>query len=70
MVINKNIIQIIGEKEMDRKDFLKFSGLAVLSLVGLGKVVSVFTQIDNNKLAITKSHQQIKQGYSSGRYGS
>jgi hypothetical protein len=67
-VINKNILQAIGKKEMDRKDFLKFSGLAILSLVGVGKVVSLLTKTDNSQLAITKPHEQTTRGYSGGGY--
>lgn len=68
-MINKNILNSIGKKEMDRKDFLKLSGLAILSLVGVGKVVSFLTKTDSSKLTITKPHEQITRGYGGGGYG-
>lgn len=72
-MINKNIIQAIGKKEMTRKDFLKFSSLAVLSLVGVGRVVSLLTQPTNSKnVAVNGPNQQQAQmshGYGGGAYG-
>lgn len=68
-MIDKNIVQTIGNKEMDRKDFLKFGGLAVLSLIGVGKVVSLLTKDDSPKLAITKSQKQTVHGYGGSGYG-
>lgn len=67
--INKSTIQAIKDKEMNRKDFLKFSGLIVLSLVGVGKVVSLLTKADSPKLAVTKPHEQTTRGYGGGGYG-
>lgn len=67
-MINKNILNSIGKKEMDRKDFLKFSGLVILSLVGVGRVVSFLTKADDNNLAIAGSHEQTTRGYGSGGY--
>lgn len=65
----KNVLNSVGNKEMDRKDFLKFSGLIVLSLVGVGKVVSLLTKPDNPKLAVTKPNKQATRGYGGGGYG-
>ena len=69
-MIDKNIIQAIKDKEMDRKDFLKFSGLVVLSLVGVSKVVSLLTKPDSPKLAAAKPSKKATRGYGGGGYGS
>ena len=62
----KNIIQTISEKEMDRKEFLKYSGLVLLSLVGFKSVVSLLTKIDNGQIADDK---HTGRGFGSGKYG-
>ena len=67
-MIKKNILQAIREKEMDRKDFLKYSGLAIASVVGFKAVVTLFTQ-DNQKLLANKSQKEATRGFGSGKYG-
>lgn len=67
-MINKQIIQSIKDKEMDRKDFLKYSGLILLSLVGVRTVVSLLTNHDINK-SINSSSKQSTRGFGSGKYG-
>lgn len=69
-MIKTNIVQNIGKKEMDRKDFLKYGGLAVLSLAGVGNIVSVLTRANGGNLTANESHQRIAQGYGSSGYGS
>ena len=69
-MIKTNIVQNIGKKEMDRKDFLKYGGLAVLSLAGVGNIVSVLTRANGSNLATNGSNQKIAQGYGSSGYGS
>lgn len=65
---DKNIIQKITDKEMDRKTFLKFGGLAVLSVVGLKSVVSLLTQ--SERQVITLDAKTTKdRGFGSGKYG-
>jgi len=66
-VSKKNIIQTIREKEMDRKDFLKYSGLALASVVGFKAIVTLFTQ-DNSK-SLTDKSQQSSRGFGGGKYG-
>jgi hypothetical protein len=66
-VSKKNIIQTIREKEMDRKDFLKYGGLALASVVGFKTVVAIFTQ-DNSKSLVDKP-QQSSRGFGGGKYG-
>lgn len=61
-----------GKSGMGQKDFLKLSGLIILSLVGMGKVVSLLTPLltkpDDKKLAIAESQKQTTRGYGSGGY--
>jgi hypothetical protein len=63
--VKKNIIQTIRNKEMDRKDFLKYSGLAVISVVGLKSVATMLMQHDDKQV----SHKQATRGFGSGKYG-
>jgi hypothetical protein len=65
-VSKKNIIHTIRNKEMDRKDFLKYSGLAVISLVGLKSVATMLLQHDNKQVIVQK---EASRGFGSGRYG-
>jgi len=64
-VINNKIVESIKNKEMDRKDFLKYSGLAVLSVVGLKAVANLLTKQDNQKL----SKNESSRGFGGGKYG-
>lgn len=66
---NKNIIQTIRNQEMDRKDFLKYSGLVLLGLVGLKTVASLLNQSDSPKLINTESTKQATHGFGGGKYG-
>jgi len=65
-LVKKNIIQTIGDKEMDRKDFLKYSGLVLLSVVGLKAVVNLLTQFNNPE----ELQDKATHGFGSGKYGS
>ena len=51
---------------MDRKDFLKYSGLLLLSVVGLQGVLAVISKIDK-PAATTQSN--TGRGFGSGKYG-
>lgn len=52
---------------MDRKDFLKYSGLALLSVVGLKTIATLITQTESKKLA--ESNTKSARGYGGGKYG-
>ncbi len=52
---------------MDRKDFLKYSGVAILGLVGLRGIAALLTESDNKQ--IVSQHQNTGRGFGSGRYG-
>jgi hypothetical protein len=66
-VSKKNIIQTIKDKEMDRKDFLKYSGVALLGIVGLRGIVSMLSVPDNKPSA--PAQKSDTHGFGSGKYG-
>jgi hypothetical protein len=66
---NKNIIQKITNKQMDRKDFLKFSGAAFLGVVGLGGVATLLKGSKDQLLQSSSSAAVESHGFGSGRYG-
>lgn len=53
---------------MDRKDFLKYSGLLLLGVVGFKGVASLLSQLDKTPLVADKSNQ-TSRGFGSGKYG-
>ena len=64
MIINK-IVESIKCKEMDRKDFLKYSGLVLLSVVGLRAVANLLNKDENQKI----SKNESSRGFGGGKYG-
>lgn len=66
-MVNKSLVQKIGEQEMDRKAFLKYSGLLLASLVGLRGIISLLTVSDPKPSTI--DNQQTAKGFGSGKYG-
>lgn len=66
-MINKSIIQKLSDKEMDRKDFLKYSGAILIGVVGLKGLTSLIAQIDQPTPTVAKIEQS--RGFGSGRYG-
>jgi len=69
-MINKNIIKTITDQDMDRKDFLKYSGLAILGLVGLKTVASLLTQSEIQRpVTINESSAKAINGFGRGSYG-
>ena len=65
-VISRSIIQKLGDKEMDRKDFLKYSGLAFIGVIGLQGLVSLISKVDKPSLAV---ESKTSRGFGSGKYG-
>ncbi len=64
----KDIIQSIKDKEMDRKEFLKYSGLALAALVGFRAVISFLAQPEQRKVIVEKN-DSTGRGFGSGKYG-
>ena len=67
-MIGKEFIQSIKEKEMDRKTFLKYSGLSILSLVGFNTIMALLSKVDDKKL-LASSKKSDATGYGGGKYG-
>lgn len=66
-VINRDILAKLRDKEMDRKDFLKYSGLLVLSVVGIKGILTAIGSIDSQQKGAQQS--KVTRGYGGGRYG-
>lgn len=66
-MINKKILQTISNKEMDRKEFLKFSGIALLGLVGFKGIVNLLLANEPQTNLISK--ESSSRGFGSGKYG-
>jgi hypothetical protein len=70
IMINKKLIQDIGDKQMDRKDFLKFGGLALVSLVGLKNLLGILNSTDAKKNESNSSAQpKVDDSYGGTNYG-
>lgn len=67
MTQKKNLFHTIGEKEMDRKNFLRYSGLVLLSLIGLKGLVNVLIQSQSK--VVINDHDNKPRGFGSGKYG-
>jgi len=63
------ILNTIKNKEMDRKDFLKYSGFILASLVGLKAIIAILSQ-DHHKITVVKSDNNSPRGFGGGKYGS
>lgn len=68
-MIKKNIIQTIKDKEMDRKDFLKYSGVVLLGVVGLKGIATLLNSPDEST-ASNLTQKSESHGFGSGKYGS
>jgi secreted PhoX family phosphatase len=68
-MLNKKIRDVIGDREMDRKEFLKYSGLVLLSVVGFKTIVATLTQSDTQKIALTQDKTSSTHGFGNGKYG-
>ncbi len=62
----KDIIQAIRDKEMDRKDFLKYSGLVILGLAGFKTIANLLLQPESKPTAMAN---KSGRGFGSGKYG-
>lgn len=68
-MINKDIIKKISEQEMDRKDFLKYSGLAIVAVAGLKTVLNFLSDPNSHKVKIVETTKQSPRGFGGGKYG-
>jgi len=63
----KKLLQTISEKEMDRKEFLKYSGYALLGLVGLKGIANLLIPSTNTQ--VKAKTETTTNGFGSGKYG-
>lgn len=61
----KDGVNVILAKEMDRQDFLKHVGIAVLVVTGLAGAISA---LSGQRLTVP-TRQKLSQGYGSTPYG-
>jgi hypothetical protein len=66
-MINKAIMQKLSDKEMDRKDFLKYSRLILAGVVGLKGILSIVGQDDTQP--VPSQPDQSSRGFGGGKYG-
>lgn len=52
---------------MDRKDFLKYSGVVLAGVVGLKGLLTLINQPDNSQ--VVSQTQNSSRGFGSGKYG-
>lgn len=64
----KNVLQVIGEKEMDRKEFLKYSGVALLSIAGFKTIANLISKTDK-AVSSNLEKKEATRGFGSGKYG-
>ena len=58
-------VETLLAKEMDRKEFLKYGGMIILSLLGITSILRVIVKENNSTTVQTPSNH----GYGSSRYG-
>lgn len=66
-MISKKLIQAIRDKEMDRKEFLRYGGLAFLGFFGLFSLLNLLGGDIVKKTNLTKDSSS--RGFGGGRYG-
>jgi len=63
-MINKNVVRLMS-KEMDRKDFLKYSGGVFLAVVGVSGLLNTLLKLGGE----TPSDSSVGSGYGGSAYG-
>ena len=66
-MVNTNIIKKIRNKEMDRKEFLQYVGMALLGLIGLRGIIALITKSEKSILNSTQHNRN--HGFGGGKYG-
>jgi len=64
-----SIVQTIREKEMDRRDFLKYVGIILLGVIGLRGLISLLSNSNDNPINKLSNNSEKGHGFGSGRYG-
>lgn len=67
-MVKNNLVKAIFDREMDRKEFLKYSGLVLLSVFGLKGLISLLSVPE--KIASSDDYnKRDNRGFGSGKYG-
>jgi len=64
-----SIVQTIREKEMDRRDFLKYVGIILLSAIGLRGLMSLLSNSNDNPVNKIVNNSEKGHGFGGGKYG-
>lgn len=67
-IIDTQALKKLTDKEMDRKDFLKYSGVVLLGVIGLKGVMALLTQAEKPIASDTQANRSGK-GFGGGKYG-
>lgn len=67
MSVNK-LLATIGDRKMDRKDFLKLMIFLVASMIGLKNVLTLMTDIELRPDMTLGKAGKVGGGYNGGRY--
>lgn len=67
MSVNK-ILSALSEKEMDRKEFLKYMMFVMAGIAGIKSLLSLIAAVDMNPDLSLSKHTGKGGGYNGGRY--
>mgnify|MGYP001090917300 CR=1 FL=1 len=59
-IIDTQALKKLTDKEMDRKDFLKYSGVVLLGVIGLKGVMALLTQAEKPIASDTQANRSGK----------
>lgn len=65
----KRVLQDLENKDMDRKAFLKYSGLFVLGIVSTKTALGAFLPATERHPASAKTQQTGRRGFGRSKYG-
>lgn len=66
----KRLLQNLEEKDMDRRDFLRYTGALVLGIVSAKTALGLLIPEEMTQLpAQSASQEQARRGFGASRYG-
>lgn len=63
------MIQTIRDQEMDRKEFLKYGGIVVVSLLGFRGLLTLLDPTAKPHVIVRTQEKTATKGFGSGKYG-
>ncbi|MEO6513262.1 MAG: hypothetical protein ABIR37_01125 [Candidatus Saccharimonadales bacterium] len=66
--MSKALSQLL-EKEVTRKEFLQFTGTALIALLGLNNFLALVTRFTHGASSTTTSDPNERHGFGSSRFG-